>query len=110
MQDIQVKRNGSFYEVDLDGNNKCKMSIKNTEEIASEWGIESEQVVQIRAILKAAEDNKSSITLKKFREGYKDILKIIEPEQLICYMIDNPGYNLFHPKKLLEKIKKEKDI
>ena len=106
MHDIQVTRSGSFYEVDLD-DNKSKISIKNAEDIAIEWGIEAEQVAQIRAILKAAEDDKSSITLKKLREGYKDILQIIEPEELICYMIDNLGYILFHPKKLLEQIRKD---
>ena len=112
MQDIQVfKRNDSYYTVILEGYDEYNISVRTTEQAANELGIEPEQVAQMRAILKVAKEGDKSrhiMTYKKFTQGYKQILQKIQPEELICYMLDKPGPILLNPEKLLEEIQREK--
>ena len=107
MDEIRVERRGENLKVFFEDGLEYKVPLKKAEETAKEWGIDVEFVAQIRAILNFAK-GKKYMGWQEFSDGYKQILQLMQPEELICYMIDHLGYNLMYPDKLYEVIQEDK--
>lgn len=111
MQDIRVWQTGKVFYVDFCGN-KYQIAAERVYDAAEYMGISPEIVAQMRAlIIYSGEGGKNIpyLTWRGFKEGYKDILELMSPEELICYMIDNLGTQLLKPYKLYSKIKFENE-
>lgn len=111
MTDIRVVRKNQQYSVFLGENSEIQMPIYKVEETAAEWGIHPELVAQMKAIVELSKiggKHFHKINWEEFTDGYKIVLEIIEPEQLISYMIDNIGTKLMYPDVVYDEIIRER--
>lgn len=107
MEDLQIEERGKVLVVNIEGNEICVPKQK-AEEVAKDWGITSDFVAQMYAIIMYtadAEENARGLSWKKFKEGYRPIVQIMPIEELISRMIDDCGYEVLNPDEFYEMIK-----
>lgn len=106
MEELWVEERGKFLVVELDEIEYNVLKDK-VNEVANVWqNVEPEQVARMWAIIKSVEATERHIKMswEKFKREYGRILKLIGPEMMISYMIDNAGRRLLEPKELYASI------
>ena len=107
MEELQVEQRDQVLVVTIEGI-QYEVSMVNAEEAAREWGIPSEMVAQIYALVTHAancEKHARKLSWNKLIEEYGRILQLMPAEELINRMVDDFGHKLLNPDKWYDAIK-----